>query len=74
MLQAFLAARGIVLVDMKLEFGRHKGEIVLGDEMCPDTCRFWDSSSGQKMDKGRFCRDLGGVEDAYQEIARRVGA
>ena len=73
-LQPFLAARGIVLVDMKLEFGRHKGEIVLGDEICPDTCRFWDSSSGEKMDKDRFRRDLGGVEEAYQEIARRVGA
>jgi phosphoribosylaminoimidazole-succinocarboxamide synthase len=73
-LKPFLAARGIVLVDMKLEFGRHRGEIVLGDEICPDTCRFWDSSSGEKMDKDRFRRDLGGVEEAYQEIARRVGA
>jgi len=73
-LQPFLAERGIVLVDMKLEFGRYKGEIILGDEICPDTCRFWDSSSGEKMDKDRFRRDLGGVEEAYQEIARRVGA
>ena len=73
-LQPFLAARGIVLVDMKLEFGRYDGEIILGDEICPDTCRFWDSSSGEKMDKDRFRRDLGGVEEAYQEIARRVGA
>ena len=73
-LQPFLAARGIVLVDMKLEFGRYDGQIVLGDEICPDTCRFWDSSSGEKMDKDRFRRDLGGVEEAYQEIARRVGA
>jgi phosphoribosylaminoimidazole-succinocarboxamide synthase len=73
-LQPFLAARGIVLVDMKLEFGRHEGQIILGDEICPDTCRFWDSSSGEKMDKDRFRRDLGGVEEAYQEIARRVGA
>ncbi len=73
-LKPFLAERGIVLVDMKLEFGRYHGEIVLGDEICPDTCRFWDSSSGEKMDKDRFRRDLGGVEEAYQEIARRVGA
>jgi len=73
-LKSFLAERGIVLVDMKLEFGRHHGEIVLGDEICPDTCRFWDSSSGEKMDKDRFRRDLGRVEEAYQEIARRVGA
>ena len=73
-LQPFLAARGIVLVDMKLEFGRHHGAILLGDEICPDTCRFWDSSSGEKLDKDRFRRDLGRVEEAYQEIARRVGA
>jgi phosphoribosylaminoimidazole-succinocarboxamide synthase len=72
-LRPFLAERGIVLVDMKLEFGRHHGEIVLGDEICPDTCRFWESSSGEKMDKDRFRRDLGRVEEAYQEIARRVG-
>ena len=73
-LRPFLAERGIVLVDMKLEFGRYHGEIILGDEICPDTCRFWDSSSGEKMDKDRFRRDLGRVEEAYQEIARRVGA
>ena len=72
-LRPFLAECGIVLVDMKLEFGRHRGEIILGDEICPDTCRFWDSRSGEKMDKDRFRRDLGGVEEAYQEIARRVG-
>ncbi len=73
-LRAFLVERGIVLVDMKLEFGRHHGTIVLGDEICPDTCRFWDSGSGERMDKDRFRRDLGRVEEAYQEIARRVGA
>jgi len=73
-LRPFLAERNIVLVDMKLEFGRFHGEIILGDEICPDTCRFWDSSSGEKMDKDRFRRDLGRVEEAYQEIARRVGA
>jgi phosphoribosylaminoimidazole-succinocarboxamide synthase len=73
-LRPFLAEHGIVLVDMKLEFGRYHGEIILGDEICPDTCRFWDSSSGEKMDKDRFRRDLGRVEEAYQEIARRVGA
>ena len=73
-LQPFLAARGIVLVDMKLEFGRHHGAFLLGDEICPDTCRVWDGSSGEKLDKDRFRRDLGRVEEAYQEIARRVGA
>jgi phosphoribosylaminoimidazole-succinocarboxamide synthase len=72
-LKPFLAERGIVLVDMKVEFGRHHGKIVLGDEICPDTCRFWDSTSGEKMDKDRFRRDLGKVEEAYEEIARRVG-
>jgi len=73
-LRPFVAERGIVLVDMKLEFGRHHGTIILGDEICPDTCRFWDSSSGEKLDKDRFRRDLGRVEEAYEEIARRVGA
>ena len=73
-LKPFLVERGIVLVDMKLEFGRYNGAIILGDEICPDTCRFWDSSSGEKLDKDRFRRDLGNVEEAYQEIARRVGA
>jgi phosphoribosylaminoimidazole-succinocarboxamide synthase len=73
-LRPFLTERGITLVDMKLEFGRHQGQILLGDEICPDTCRYWDSSSGEKMDKDRFRRDLGGVEAAYQEIARRVDA
>jgi phosphoribosylaminoimidazole-succinocarboxamide synthase len=73
-LKPFLAGCGIVLVDMKLEFGRCDGEIILGDEICPDTCRFWDSSSGEKLDKDRFRRDLGNVAEAYQEIARRVGA
>ncbi len=73
-LQPYLKERGIVLVDMKVEFGRHHGKILLGDEICPDTCRFWDSGSGEKMDKDRFRRDLGRVEEAYEEIARRVGA
>lgn len=72
-LRPFLEERGIVLVDMKLEFGRLDGSIVLGDEICPDTCRFWDRTSGARMDKDRFRRDLGNVEEAYQEIARRVG-
>lgn len=71
-LQPFLAARGITLVDFKLEFGRHDGGILLGDEISPDTCRFWDSSSGEKLDKDRFRRDLGGVVDAYREVLRRV--
>jgi phosphoribosylaminoimidazole-succinocarboxamide synthase len=69
---------GIRLVDFKLEFGRlyhDTGEIqiVLADEISPDNCRLWDVSTGEKMDKDRFRRDLGGVEEAYQEVARRLG-
>jgi len=71
-LRRFLDARNVVLVDFKLEFGRHDGKILLGDEICPDTCRFWDKTTGQKLDKDRFRRDLGGVEDAYHEMLRRV--
>ena len=71
-LREFLDARDIVLVDMKMEFGRHQGKILLADEICPDTCRFWDKGTGEKLDKDRFRRDLGGVEDAYQEAARRI--
>ncbi len=68
---------GIRLVDFKLEFGRlYNGDdmqIVLADEISPDNCRLWDLKSGEKMDKDRFRRDLGGVEEAYQEVARRLG-
>ena len=71
-LRKFLEERGIILVDFKLEFGRHHGEILLGDEICPDTCRFWDKATSKKLDKDRFRRDLGNVEDAYQEMLRRV--
>ena len=71
-LKRFLHERGVLLVDFKLEFGRHRGEILLGDEICPDTCRFWDKQTRQKLDKDRFRRDLGGVEEAYHEMLRRV--
>jgi phosphoribosylaminoimidazole-succinocarboxamide synthase len=71
-LRSFLDERGIILVDFKLEFGRHNGEILLGDEICPDTCRFWDKATRKKLDKDRFRRDLGDVEEAYQEMLRRV--
>jgi phosphoribosylaminoimidazole-succinocarboxamide synthase len=74
-LQPFLRERSILLVDFKLEFGRtHDGRVILGDEICPDTCRFWDAATNQKLDKDRFRQDLGGVEEAYHEIDRRVGA
>jgi phosphoribosylaminoimidazole-succinocarboxamide synthase len=66
---------GITLVDFKLEFGKTKdGEIILADEISPDTCRFWDSSSGDRLDKDRFRKDLGNVLEAYQEIWRRLSA
>jgi phosphoribosylaminoimidazole-succinocarboxamide synthase len=70
--RAYLDARDIVLVDFKLEFGRHQGRLLLADEIGPDTCRLWDKSSGRKLDKDRFRRDLGAVEEAYEEVARRV--
>lgn len=72
-LTAHLAQFNIELVDFKLEFGKTSdGTIVLADEISPDTCRFWDSVSHEKLDKDRFRRDLGGVEDAYQEILKRL--
>ena len=72
LLKEFFLARGILLVDFKLEFGRYKGTIILGDEISPDTCRFWDAKTMQKMDKDRFRQDLGGVEQAYAEMLKRV--
>ncbi|HWR00353.1 MAG TPA: phosphoribosylaminoimidazolesuccinocarboxamide synthase [Chlorobaculum sp.] len=71
-LKPYFAERQLRLVDFKLEFGRHKGQILLGDEISPDTCRFWDAESGEKLDKDRFRLDLGGVEDAYSEVKKRV--
>jgi phosphoribosylaminoimidazole-succinocarboxamide synthase len=73
-LQRFLEGKGILLVDGKLEFGRHHGQILLGDEICPDTCRFWDSVTRKKLDKDRFRQDLGEIEEAYHEVHRRVCA
>ena len=62
----------IRLIDFKLEFGRFNGDIVLADEISPDTCRFWDATTGEKLDKDRFRRDLGNVKDAYVEILKRI--
>jgi phosphoribosylaminoimidazole-succinocarboxamide synthase len=64
---------GLMLVDFKLEFGLFKGEIVLGDEFSPDGCRLWDKATGKKMDKDRFRQGLGGVIEAYEEVAQRLG-
>ena len=72
-LRAFWAGCGVTLVDFKLEFGKTAdGEIVLADEISPDTCRLWDSKTHEKLDKDRFRRDMGGVEDAYAEIMKRL--
>lgn len=70
----FFAERKVKLVDFKVEFGRSHGEILLADEISPDTCRFWDSETNEKLDKDRFRRDLGGVTEAYEEIWRRITA
>ncbi len=72
LLKAELLKAGIKLVDFKLEFGRFKGEIILADEISPDTCRFWDAETNEKLDKDRFRRDLGSVEQAYIEVLRRL--
>ncbi len=72
-LKSFWNSCGVTLVDFKLEFGRlSDGSIVLADEISPDTCRLWDSKTGKKLDKDRFRRDLGGIEDAYHEIMNRL--
>jgi phosphoribosylaminoimidazole-succinocarboxamide synthase len=71
-LRPFLRRKGLVLVDFKLEFGRSGGRLYLGDEISPDTCRLWDAMTRERLDKDRFRRDLGGVEEAYQEVYRRV--
>ena len=72
-LKAYMKGLGIDLVDFKLEFGKlADGTIVLADEISPDTCRFWDENTHEKLDKDRFRRDLGGVEDAYNEVMRRL--
>jgi phosphoribosylaminoimidazole-succinocarboxamide synthase len=71
MQREFLKA-GMKLIDFKVEFGRCDGEIILADEISPDTCRLWDAETNEKMDKDRFRRDLGRVEEAYEEVARRM--
>ena len=74
-LVAFFKEIGVDLIDFKLEYGvTNDGTLVLADEISPDTCRFWDSKTGEKLDKDRFRRDLGGVEEAYQEMMKRLNA
>ncbi len=69
----FFKSVNIDLIDYKLEFGRYKDEILLADEISPDTCRFWDVNTQEKLDKDRFRRDMGGVEEAYAEVMKRIG-
>jgi phosphoribosylaminoimidazole-succinocarboxamide synthase len=71
-LKSFFDERDIILVDFKLEYGIHKEKIYLGDEISPDTCRLWDKRTKEKMDKDRFRRDLGKVEESYKEVLKRV--
>jgi len=72
-LKKYFAECGIELIDFKIEFGRYKGDIILADEISPDTCRLWDIKTHEKLDKDRFRRDLGNVEGAYQEVFKRLG-
>ena len=72
-MKKYFDSLGIDLVDFKIEFGRYKGQIILADEVSPDTCRLWDKETHEKLDKDRFRRDLGNVEDAYNEVFRRLG-
>ncbi len=72
-LKAYFLKADIELVDFKIEFGRYKGEIILADEISPDTCRLWDVHTHEKLDKDRFRRDLGNVEEAYEEVFKRLG-
>ncbi|MBE8949813.1 MAG: phosphoribosylaminoimidazolesuccinocarboxamide synthase [Quinella sp. 3Q1] len=71
-LREILKAKNVDLIDFKLEFGRFDGEILLADEISPDNCRFWDTETHEKLDKDRFRHDLGGVEEAYQEMLNRL--
>lgn len=71
-LKEFFKSLNIDLVDFKLEFGRYHGQIILADEISPDTCRLWEIGTGRKLDKDRFRRDLGNIEEAYQEVLTRV--
>ena len=72
LLKKFFAALNVNLIDFKLEFGRYKGDIILADEISPDTCRLWEIGTNRKLDKDRFRQDLGNIEEAYQEIMAKV--
>ena len=72
-LKAYFLEAGIKIIDFKIEFGRYHGQIILADETSPDTCRLWDVNTNEKLDKDRFRRDLGNVEEAYNEVFHRLG-
>ena len=72
-LKEYFLNAGIKLIDFKIEFGRYKGQIILADEISPDTCRLWDVNTNEKLDKDRFRRDMGNVEEAYNEVFNRLG-
>ncbi|HLF17607.1 MAG TPA: phosphoribosylaminoimidazolesuccinocarboxamide synthase [Candidatus Omnitrophota bacterium] len=72
LMSRFFKNLNLELIDFKLEFGRYKGEIILADEISPDTCRLWEIGTGKKLDKDRFRHDLGNIEEAYQEVLSRV--
>ena len=72
LMKKFFIERDIILVDFKIEFGKYGDKIILADEVSPDTCRLWDANTKQKLDKDRFRRDLGGVEEAYEEVWKRI--
>lgn len=72
LMKKFFAKLNLELIDFKLEFGRYKGQIILADEISPDTCRLWEIGTGKKLDKDRFRHDLGNVEEAYQDVLNRV--
>ena len=72
LMKKFFLERNIILVDFKIEFGKYGDKIILADEVSPDTCRLWDANTKQKLDKDRFRRDLGGVEEAYEEGWKRI--
>lgn len=74
LLKEFFMSKDLKLIDFKIEFGTHKGEVILADEISPDTCRLWDAKTDKKMDKDRFRRDLGDVEAVYQEVLNRIKA
>ena len=72
-LKEYFMEIGVELIDFKLEFGRYKGQIILADEISPDTCRFWDAKTGEKLDKDRFRRDMDDVDKGYREMMKRMG-